>query len=90
MSSNRPSRPDSCQVCSACGVAIDAEENVHFAFGPAGTRERLYARVCRFTNDGGCLNKGDRPITANDCYGKADELMVLPEPQPLSLDRRAA
>ena len=52
------------QVCSVCGVTIDAsEENpVQFSFGEPGTKNRLYARVCQFIsleNKQNCLLKED-------------------------------
>lgn len=41
--------------CPACGVVIAGDE-VKFSFGPPGTKQRLFARVCQFSKKPGCIN----------------------------------
>ncbi len=64
-----------CQTCTVCNVTIDHEDRVHFAFGPTGSRERLFARVCQHTQAKGCLNRNCDPqrIMPADCYGTGEE-----------------
>lgn len=56
------------QVCPVCGVKIiiiggsDTAQNllrdrVLFSTGAPGTRADLWARVCRYANRPGCINK---------------------------------
>ncbi len=90
MPSTPKSLPPNCQTCPVCGVSIDNEGKVHFNAGPAGSRERLYARVCRFAASAGCINEGDRQITDADNYGKAGFGISLPPSVPFEIDRRAA
>jgi hypothetical protein len=62
------------QTCSVCGVKILAGivggDRVIFSAGPPGTRAKLYARVCRYVNKPGCINKeaGSQPIQSSDYY----------------------
>lgn len=68
--------PEGCQSCGVCGVKIDEKDQVHFAFGKPGSRERLYARVCQHVSDGKCINKDDsqlKPLTSMDVYGSEAE-----------------
>ncbi len=90
MSSHSQSSPANCQTCQVCGVSIDAEDKVYFNYGPAGSRERLYARVCRFAVSAGCLNHDDYQVTNEDNYGKAGLGVSLPPSEPFEVDRRAA
>jgi hypothetical protein len=51
---------DNIQVCPACGVKIQTllgGDRVLFAFGPPGTRELLWQRVCQHAKQPGCINK---------------------------------
>lgn len=62
------------QTCSVCGVkilvGIVGGDRVLFAAGPPGNRARLYARVCRYVDKAGCINKngGSQGATPNDYY----------------------
>jgi len=47
-----------CKECPVCKVVIENDSLVRFSFGPPGTRERLHARVCQYTKDSNCINKG--------------------------------
>ena len=57
-------------VCPICGVSIEGNAKVIFSAGPPGTKERLWARVCQYTQKPGCLLEGQelKPITGNDRY----------------------
>ncbi len=90
MSSTPKSLPANCQTCQVCGASIDSEDKVYFNYGPTGSRERLYARVCRFAAAAGCINEGDRQVTADDNYGKAGFGLAPPVSEPFDIDRRAA
>lgn len=48
------------QVCPICGVKIlklVGGDRVMFSAGPPGTRATLWARVCKFTDKPGCINR---------------------------------
>lgn len=48
------------QACPVCGAKIQkliGGDRVLFAAGPPGTRETLWAKVCRHTDKAGCINK---------------------------------
>ncbi|MBD2576228.1 hypothetical protein [Oscillatoria sp. FACHB-1406] len=58
------------QTCPACRVSI-TNDLVHFSNGSPGTRARLYARVCQFAAQQGCINKDPEKIgmvTAQDSF----------------------
>jgi hypothetical protein len=60
------------EQCPVCKVEIE-EDVVYFSFGNPGTRERLYARVCKFALDRNrtdCINQSVNTdnITDNDGY----------------------
>jgi hypothetical protein len=40
-------------------------DRVLFSVGPPGTRVKLYARVCRYVEKPGCINKDGGSQTAN-------------------------
>lgn len=66
------------QVCSICGVAIAKNGQVNFSDGKPGTRARLYARVCQYTEKPECINQeadliGE--ITAQDRYETGEKLI---------------
>lgn len=48
--------PMNCKKCPVCQVLIE-DENVIFHYGKPGTRSRLYARVCQYTQNELCINK---------------------------------
>lgn len=62
------------QICPVCGVKIEkmiGGDRVVFAHGPAGTRAKLWARVCNFVKNSQCINQDEKAIglvTANDHY----------------------
>lgn len=62
------------QTCSVCGVKIQkmiGGDRVVFAHGPAGTRAKLWARVCKFVDNSQCLNQDEKAIgvvTTTDYY----------------------
>ena len=45
------------QVCPVCNVSITPAGQVNFSSGAPGTRSRLYARVCQYTDHKGCINQ---------------------------------
>lgn len=65
------------KTCPVCGVkiltGIVGGDRVMFSAGPPGTRTKLYARVCRYVEKPGCINKtgGTHPPGPDDYY-KAD------------------
>lgn len=62
------------ETCPVCGVKILAGivggDRVLFSAGPPGTRAKLYARVCRYVDKPGCINKegGSQSIQSSDYY----------------------
>lgn len=62
------------ETCSVCGVKIMVGtvggDRVMFSAGPPGTRAKLYARVCRYVDKAGCINRqaGSQTIKAEDYY----------------------
>ncbi len=53
------------QVCPLCGVKIIpmiGGDRVIFSMGPAGTRAKLWARVCQFVNKPECINRDREAI----------------------------
>ena len=76
MNSNHP---ENLQVCPICGVSITKEGQVNFSNGKPGTRARLYARVCKYTDKPGCINKEPELIgelTAQDGYKSGEDLSM--------------
>jgi len=64
-------RTETCPVCDVrILVGIVGGDRVQFAAGPAGTRAKLYARVCRYVDKPGCINKqaANGPLQPNDYY----------------------
>ena len=49
--------PQNLQTCSVCGVSITEDGQVNFSHGSPGTRTRLYARVCQYTQKPECINQ---------------------------------
>ncbi|MDY7014118.1 MAG: hypothetical protein SVX43_11080 [Cyanobacteriota bacterium] len=49
------------QTCPVCRVSI-ADDVVHFSNGNPGTRARLYARVCQYAKQSGCINQDSEKI----------------------------
>jgi hypothetical protein len=48
------------QVCPVCGVKIQklvTGDRVLFSSGPPGTRAALWAKVCKYTDKAGCINR---------------------------------
>ncbi len=67
------------QVCSICGIAIAEDGKVNFSDGKPGTRARLYARVCQYTEKLECINREPELIgelTAQDHYETGEDLKI--------------
>lgn len=63
------------EVCPVCGVKIIGKRVVQFSAGPPGDRARLWARVCKFVQDPGCINQDQAaigPIRPQDYYGEGN------------------
>ncbi|MDJ0897951.1 MAG: hypothetical protein QNJ55_04005 [Xenococcus sp. MO_188.B8] len=76
MNSNHP---ENLQVCSICSVSITEDGQVNFSNGKPGTRARLYARVCQYTEKPGCINREPELIgelTAQDRYETGEDLTI--------------
>lgn len=62
------------QVCPVCGVKIlkvIGGDRVLFAAGPPGTRATLWAKVCKYTDKPGCINRDKDsigPVNPQDYY----------------------
>ena len=59
------------QVCSICGVTIEAGDKVIFSSGAPGSKCRLWARVCQYVKKSGCINQNQEAlgvIPENDFY----------------------
>ncbi len=53
------------QTCPACGVQIQPApggDRVLFSNGPAGTRTKLWSRVCQYAQRTGCINNDREAI----------------------------
>ncbi|HAC65990.1 MAG TPA: hypothetical protein DCF68_21270 [Cyanothece sp. UBA12306] len=78
------------EVCPVCQVKIENGDKVIFSYGPAGTRGRLWARVCQYAKKPGCINQDEDaigPIRDNDFYSEPPALSpkvqetILPDQQ---------
>ncbi|MGB3560676.1 MAG: hypothetical protein WBD58_16260 [Geitlerinemataceae cyanobacterium] len=49
------------QTCPICNVSI-ARDVVQFSNGAPGSRARLYARVCQYAKQRGCINQDPEKI----------------------------
>ncbi len=62
------------QTCPVCSVQIitgaAGGDRVIFSSGPQGSRAKLWARVCQFNKQPGCINEQGKTetITADDYY----------------------
>jgi hypothetical protein len=59
------------ETCPVCGVKIEGGDKVIFSSGPVGTRARLWARVCNYAKQPGCINQDQNAIGSvheNDYY----------------------
>ena len=67
------------QTCSVCGVSITEEGQVNFSHGLPGTRTRLYARVCQYTQNPGCINQESQligEISRTDVFESGEDLPI--------------
>jgi len=67
------------QICQICGVSITPQGQVNFSNGTPGTRARLYARVCKYTQKPECINQESELIgelTAKDGYESGKDLSL--------------
>ena len=58
------------EICPVCTVKIVGDK-VMFSTGPIGTRSKLWARVCQFTQNQACINQNPDAIgqvKADDYY----------------------
>ncbi|MEM6610941.1 MAG: hypothetical protein AAF652_01575 [Cyanobacteria bacterium P01_C01_bin.72] len=70
---------DHLQTCSACGVSITEDGQVNFSNGNPGSRTRLYARVCQYTEKPGCINKESNligEISREDSFESGEDLLT--------------
>ncbi|NEP15572.1 MAG: hypothetical protein F6J97_01570 [Leptolyngbya sp. SIO4C1] len=66
------------ETCPVCGVTILGDE-VRFSSGSPGTRARLYARVCQYAQDRGCINKDPSQIgqvSQEDGYTEGEDVKL--------------
>lgn len=71
---------ENCQICPICHVAIAPDDTVYFSSGNPGTRARLYARVCQYAKQSGCINKDTNAIgtlTKADGFSAGEEIAKL-------------
>lgn len=45
------------QTCPVCKAQIVGNDKVIFSVGAPGTRSKLWARVCQYTNNRACINQ---------------------------------
>ena len=67
------------EICSVCGVSINKNGQVNFSDGKPGTRARLYARVCQYTEKPECINREPEligEITSQDNYETGENLTI--------------
>ncbi|NJN21695.1 MAG: hypothetical protein HC812_11595 [Leptolyngbya sp. RL_3_1] len=67
------------QICPVCGVSIAANGQVNFSTGNPGTRARLYARVCQYTQQPGCINQDAElvgNITRTDGFERGEDIKL--------------
>lgn len=50
------------ETCPICKVVIEDDAKVLFSYGPPGTRARLWARVCNYAKNPGCINQCEEKI----------------------------
>lgn len=70
---------DNLQTCSVCGVSITEDGQVNFANGNPGSRNRLYARVCQYTENPSCINQKSKlsgDITREDSFESGENLLT--------------
>lgn len=68
------------KTCPVCSVSITEDDKVIFSSGNPGTRARLYARVCQYTENKGCINQDPQlvgELTQADKFEEGKNL-VLP------------
>ncbi|MGK7872468.1 MAG: hypothetical protein AB4426_03910 [Xenococcaceae cyanobacterium] len=76
MDSNNPKNLQTCPVCS---VSITEDGQVNFSTGSPGTRARLYARVCQYTQKPGCINQESQLIGSlsdEDGFESGEDLLM--------------
>ena len=59
------------EISPVCKVKIEDGAKVVFSCAPSGTRARLWARVCNFTQNPDCINRDEAAIgnvVSNDYY----------------------
>ncbi|MGK7887775.1 MAG: hypothetical protein AB4042_00475 [Leptolyngbyaceae cyanobacterium] len=69
-------------VCPVCSVSITVDDQVRFSSGQPGTRARLYARVCQYTQNPSCINQDPELIgelTKSDRYEPGQDIVLTPD-----------
>ncbi len=67
------------QTCPVCGVSITEDGQVNFSSGSPGSRARLFARVCTFNKQPGCINQKPEligEITRADGFETGEDLVI--------------
>ena len=70
--------PSAGQVCPVCQVTIMPDGKVLFSSGSPGTRARLHARVCQYTQKPGCINQDADligEVRRNDTFESGENLV---------------
>ncbi len=73
----KSNNPKNLQICPVCGVSITEDGQVNFKSGSPGTRARLYARVCQYASQPGCINQESQlrgEITREDGFESGEDL----------------
>lgn len=55
--------PSTCPVCGVKIIPAIGGDRVIFSAGPPGTRQTLWAKVCRYTEKAGCINQKAKPVS---------------------------
>ncbi len=80
--------PQNLEICPVCGVSITEDGQVNFSTGSPGTRARLYARVCHYTQKPGCINQESQlrgELTREDGFDSGEDLVM-----PVAFSRTTA
>ncbi|UBF27442.1 hypothetical protein K9N68_05705 [Kovacikia minuta CCNUW1] len=51
------SEPQICPICRVKIIKLVGGDRVIFSSGPPGTRETLWQKVCKYTDQPGCINR---------------------------------
>ena len=76
---NTKTQTESNEICPVCGVEITPAGAVIFSGGMPGTRARLHARVCQYTDRQGCINRDSEligEVTDLDGFQSGEDLQL--------------